>query len=124
VSPKGESIAKEMAQPVRLLDGRSYPGLRWTRADKRPGSRVPGWKLVRAYLKHAYPTERGAREKPGLFVFNTCEDFKQVFPNTPRSLKNRDDVDTDAEDHMADEVRYRLTAGGQWFGDGTVSGMY
>jgi len=47
------------------------------------------------------------REQAGLFVFETCEQFIEMVPSIPRDEKNMDDVDTDAEDHIADESRYR-----------------
>jgi hypothetical protein len=48
-------------------------------------------------------------EAAGLFVFNTCDQFARTVPVLPRDEKDLDDVDTEAEDHIADEVRYRIT---------------
>jgi hypothetical protein len=42
----------------------------------------------------------------------------------PRDEKDLDDVDTDAEDHAADETRYRVRRMGQTPGKGTTIGMY
>ena len=47
-------------------------------------------------------------EGPGLFVFNTCSQFLRTVPVIPRDLKDPDDVDSDAEDHIWDEMRYEL----------------
>ena len=47
------------------------------------------------------------REGPGLFVFDTCAQFIRTVPSIPRDERDMDDVDTDTEDHVADEVRYR-----------------
>ena len=68
----GMSIGVDMAKPVRI-GGRMYPGVSWTPADKRPGSRKAGWELMRTMLKSAHPDEVGLpRERPGLFVFDHC----------------------------------------------------
>ena len=83
-------------------------GVHWTAADKGPGSRAQGWQQIREFLKGALPTVGGTRERPGLFVCERCEQFLRTFPVLPRDDKNLDDVDTDSEDHIGDEVRYRL----------------
>ena len=49
-------------------------------------------------------------EEPGLFVFKGCRQFIRTIPTLPRDEKKQDDVDTDAEDHIADETRYRVLA--------------
>jgi len=85
-------------------------GVRWEAADKGPGSRKQGWEQIRRYLKGALPAARGVREAPGLFVFERCDHFRRTVPVLPRSEKDPDDVDTDAEDHVGDEVRYRVRA--------------
>lgn len=48
------------------------------------------------------------REKPGLFIFNICQCFIDTVPILPRDEIDPDDADTDAEDHIADEVRYKV----------------
>ena len=45
---------------------------------------------------------------PRLFVFKTCRQFIRTVPVLPRDETDGDDVDTAAEDHVADEKRYRL----------------
>lgn len=107
----GNSIAVDMAKPVRV-GGVALPGVQWGRADKSPGSRIHGWEKVRTYLKNALPVARGVRESPGLFTFDTCTSFIDLFPILPRDEVNTDDVDTDAEDHIGDEVRYRVLNSG------------
>jgi len=96
----------ETQNGVCIADDMARAGVRWERADKGPGSRKNGWEKVRdmfaACLDH--PMER-----PGLFVFDTCRQFMRTVPSLPRSDKDPDDVDTLAEDHVGDEVRYRCT---------------
>lgn len=92
---RGRSIADEM---LAL-------GVRWVEADKRPGSRKNGWDRMRTLLQNA-TAER--LEGPGLFIFDKCTQFIRTVPVLPRDEKDPDDVDTDAEDHVADEARYRI----------------
>lgn len=99
-SVNGNSIADDMA---RL-------GVRWLSADKSPGSRKAGWEKMRALMKAATATRP---EDPGLFVFDTCRQFIRTIPTLPRSERDPDDADTNAEDHVADETRYRVLARGQ-----------
>ena len=47
--------------------------------------------------------------KPGLHVFSTCRNFLRTFPALPYSEIRPEDVDTDAEDHAYDALRYGLT---------------
>lgn len=105
----GGSIATDMSKPQRMDNGQMLPGVHWTRADKSPGSRKNGWERCRAYVKQASkPANGGPREKPGLFCFETCTDFIDLFPILPRDEKDPDDVDTEAEDHIGDEARYMV----------------
>lgn len=48
--------------------------------------------------------------RPGIYIFNTCEDFIRTVPTLPYSLTRPEDVDSDAEDHVFDECRYFLMA--------------
>jgi len=91
---------------VCIADDMARQGIRWERADKSPGSRRNGWERMRDMMDAclSFPMER-----PGLFTFDTCRQFLRTVPSLPRSEKDPDDVDTDAEDHCADECRYRVT---------------
>lgn len=112
------SIAEEMAKPIRRADGYEYNGLTFTEARKGPGSRESGWRIMRQSLKNAIRRDSRPRERPGLFIFDRCEQFARTVPVLPRSLKKPDDVDTDSEDHCGDMVRYRVIeqGGGVVFG--------
>lgn len=79
-------------------------GVFWTPADKRPGSRKNGWELMRDRLDAVAKAE----DKPGMYVFDTCRDFIRTVPNIARDQRDPDDVDTDAEDHIADDCRYMV----------------
>ena len=92
----GTSIADEMARQ----------GVRWERADN---TRKAGWEKMRRYLKAGLATEKGERiEEPALFIFSTCRSFIRTVPSLPRDSRDMDDLDTTAEDHIADACRYRI----------------
>lgn len=76
----------------------------WTAANKSPGSRINGWELMRNLME---ASKQSPQEDKGIFVFNHCRQFIRTVPPLPRCDKNPDDVDTDAEDHIADEARYK-----------------
>lgn len=122
----GNCIANDMARPVRLQDGTVIrAGVPWTRADKRPGSRKTGWEQVRRALANAKrPEDGGPRENPGLFVFRTCDQFVRTVPVLPRAEKDPDDVDSDVEDHIGDETRYRVRFMSALGGSGRTTGHY
>jgi hypothetical protein len=90
-------------------DNMATQGCYWTRANKSSGSRKKGWEALRVLFQAAIPNEDGTpREQPGLFIFETCEQFQRTMPTLPRSDKDPDDVDTDVEDHYGDMMRYRV----------------
>lgn len=90
-----------------IADNMASAGVRWERSDKNPGSRVNGWELMRQRLSES---RKHPMEKPGLFVFDTCRHFLRTVPTLARDEKKTDDIDTDSEDHIADEARYRISA--------------
>lgn len=120
----GRSIGIDMDKPIRL-DGVMHPGVAWTRADKSPGSRVAGWEQCRAMIK-AVESKRGVvRESPAFFVVaERCPQFMRTVLALPRDEKNLDDVDTHAEDHAADEFRYRVRSLGVQATGGRTVGMH
>lgn len=113
--------AKSVASEMRAK------GVNWLRGDKGPGSREQGWKVIRAGLKHAIPVcERckepklsavclkcgevtaARREEPGIYVTTNCTQSIRLIPVVARDETKPDDIDTEAEDHIADEWRYEL----------------
>lgn len=120
----GMCIADDMERRVRLDDGREFPGPRFERADKSPGSRKTGWEQMRKMFQAAKPPQVGVRERPGLFIFGRCRDFQRTVPVLPRDEKDMDDVDSDAEDHIADETRYRVRQVTLSNAGGKVVGMW
>lgn len=82
-------------------------GVTWVPADKRPGTRVHRWSLMRERFQNSL---KPRMEEPGLFIFDNCQQFIRTVPVLPRDLKKPDDLDTDAEDHVADDSGYRVLA--------------
>ena len=80
-------------------------GVEWTPSDKSPGSRINGLQLVRDRLANAVK-----REGPAIYFMSHCVSCTTTLPVLPRDSRNIEDVDSDAEDHAYDEVRYRVLA--------------
>jgi hypothetical protein len=76
--------------------------LSWIKADN---NRTAGWGRMREFLRNA---REDVPERPGLYIFDTCEHFLRTVPVLPADRLSPDDVDTDAEDHVADAVRYAV----------------
>ena len=93
-----------------IADDMANVGIGWKRADKRPGSRINGWEILRERMKNTL-----SRDGPGLYVFDTCRQFIRTVPVLPRDENKPDDVDTEAEEHVADETRYRVLAKGNYY---------
>lgn len=88
-----------------IADDMKKRSVSWSKADKSPGSRKNGWEMLRKMLKQAL-----GNELPGFFVFDTCAHVIRTLPVLPRDARDADDVDSDAEDHAPDVIRYRVSA--------------
>jgi Terminase large subunit, T4likevirus-type, N-terminal len=89
----GPSIAERMARAG---------GQRWRPADNtRVGKAgaLGGWDQMRARIN-------GDGVRPSLYVFETCRDFIRTVPVLQHDPARPEDLDTGAEDHVADEARY------------------
>ncbi len=93
----GNCIAKDMERE----------GVTWIRGDNSPGSRHNAWEVMRRLLSDADDRRAG---RPGMFIFDTCRQFIRTVPSIPRDPRDMDDVDTDVEDHVLDETKYRVLA--------------
>jgi hypothetical protein len=60
---------------------------------------LSGWDQMRARIA-------GTDEGPMLVVFDTCRDFIRTVPVLQHDRMRMEDLDTAAEDHIADETRY------------------
>jgi hypothetical protein len=83
-------------------------GIRWIESDKSPGSRKVGLQLMRDRLEAAM---KGRDDAPHLYFMDNCRAAIATLPTLPRDEDDLDDVDTDAEDHPYDMVRYRVLKG-------------
>lgn len=89
----GPSIAERMAKR----------GVLFKRADNTrvgPRGAMSGWDQMRARLKG------DGDGNSMLFVFDTCRDFIRTVPSLQHDSDRPEDLDTDGEDHVADEARY------------------
>jgi len=87
-------------------DAMAAAGASFIPADKSAGSRVRGWQGMRRMLEEA---AKPRPEGPGLWTMAHCRQWIRTIPTLPRSDRDPDDVDTDAEDHCGDETRYAIT---------------
>ena len=85
----GPSIAETMIQH----------GCRWRPSDRSPKSRINGKLEIhkRLVIKD---------NQPGIRVFKTCRNLIRTLGMLPTDDKNPEDVDTNAEDHAYDALRY------------------
>jgi hypothetical protein len=89
----GPSIAERMGSQKVLFRAADN-----TRVSQRGA--MSGWDLVRSRIK-------GDKEgNPMLVVFSTCVDTIRTLPVLQHDDSRAEDLDTDSEDHAADEIRY------------------
>lgn len=111
---KGERIRYGVADPsIFIRNGgpsiaESMAICRWRRADNK---RDPGWEAFRQRLVGELELVDGQvvpANIPMLYAAHECEDFWRTVPTLQHDEKNPEDLDTDGEDHVADEVRYAV----------------
>ncbi len=89
----GPSLAEQM----------NMKGCRWRPSDRSRGSRVAGKNEIHRRLQVDEHTE-----EPRLVFFSTCTNTIAQIPIIPLDKKNPEDVDTNAEDHLYDALRYGI----------------
>lgn len=72
--------------------------------DKGDNARIPGW--MQMHYRLAFD-DNGI---PMMYIFNTCKGFTRTIPELQYSTTKPEDLDTDGEDHIADETRYMCMA--------------
>ena len=87
----GPSIAETM-----ILEG-----CRWRPSDRSPRSRIAGKLEIHKRLR---PDEETGY--PSLFILDNCVNLIRTLPMLPTDKNNPEDVDTHAEDHAYDALRY------------------
>jgi hypothetical protein len=78
-------------------------GCRWRPSDRSKGSRVSGKNEIHRRLQVDEFTEQ-----PRLVFFSTCTEMISQLPAIPLDKRNLEDVDTNAEDHLYDALRYGI----------------
>jgi len=108
---EGEKIAASVADTAIFAEAGNAYGYRGPTIGERLGRagapfmpsdkrRKNGWDQVRGRLK-------GDKEgNPMLVAFSTCLDFIRTIPVLQHDELNPEDLDTESEDHIADETRY------------------
>lgn len=86
-----ERIKEKTGKPVRMMKGEN--------------SRVLGWGVVREYLK---PYMKEEKLTARVQVFSNCVKFIETIPELQHDKRNPEDLDSDGEDHAADEFRYAV----------------
>ena len=89
----GPSLAEQM----------NHKGCRWRPSDRSRGSRVAGKNEMHRRLQVDEFTE-----EPRLIFFSNCTHVIAQIPTLPLDKKNPEDVDTNAEDHLYDALRYGI----------------
>jgi hypothetical protein len=89
----GPSLAEQMI----------LKGCRWRPSDRSKGSRVAGKNEVHRRLQVDEFTE-----EPRMVFFSTCTQTIAQIPGLPLDKNNPEDVDTHAEDHLYDALRYGI----------------
>ncbi len=103
---KGERIRYGVADPaIFIRDGgpsigetMAVHGCTWRRADNK---RKAGWEQLRQRLV-------GHGGVPMLYFCDACEDTIRTLPTLQHDDTDPEDLDTEAEDHAADETRYAV----------------
>jgi hypothetical protein len=88
----GPSIAENM-----LIEG-----CHWLRADN---ARQPGWEQMRKML---LPDSEAESPRPLLYFHESCVHSIRTIPYLQHDDKDPEDLDTEGEDHAADETRYAI----------------
>ena len=87
----GPSIAETMIRE----------GCKWRPSDRSPKSIINGKLELHKRLRIDEKTG-----EPGLRIFNNCRNLLKTLPLLPTDKNNPEDVDTHAEDHAYDALRY------------------
>lgn len=92
----GDSIYEQLKKGASAAGG----SLLFSPADN---TRIAGWAHMHELLDEA---AKMRAESPGMWVLDTCTDFIRTVPALMADEKDPDDIDTEQEDHAADDARY------------------
>ena len=91
----GPSLAEQMI----------LAGCRWRPSDRSRGTRVSGKNELHRLLQVDPDTG-----EPGITFFSSCVNTIAQIPVLPLDKKNPEDIDTHAEDHIYDALRYGISS--------------
>lgn len=103
--PADASIFDKQSGFASIHDYYVQYGVRFYKSDKKPGSRERGFMVLRQMLLAAKNRDP---ENPWVLFCRTCTNLISQLPDLPVSADNPQDVDSEAEDHLYDVVRYRV----------------
>ena len=103
---KGERIRYGVADPAifardggpSIAETMAIHKITWRRADNK---RKTGWEQLRQRLV-------GADGRPMIYFCDSCEDIIRTLPVLQHDEDDTEDLDTEGEDHAADETRYAV----------------
>lgn len=107
---EGDNIGYGVADPAifaedggpSIAERMSRCGVYWKPADNKRVAgkgRIGGWDQMRQRMI-------GLDDKPMIYCFSTCTDSIRTIPSLQHDSNKPEDLDTNAEDHAADEWRY------------------
>lgn len=107
------SMWNKNSEAPSIADRYAENGVRMTPSDSGPGSRVIGWARVHSFLADGEPcpyhAALGWESCPMLHVLEgTAPNLVRTLPDLPFDKHKVEDLDSDAEDHAADALRYLL----------------
>lgn len=105
VTGRAESIAAQF-QGFGVMNAASAKG---------PGSRVAGWNMVRQALHYEKDEHGNVTRPPKLRVFSTCTNGIRTLPAMVHDKLKPEDLDTGAEDHWCDALRYKFQGPAEGF---------
>jgi hypothetical protein len=100
----GEKFAYSVADPScwkvnggpSIAERMLLAGVLWRRADNQ---RINGWDQMRQRFQ-------GIDDQPMIYCFSTCTDSIRTIPLLQHDENKAEDIDTEMEDHAADDWRY------------------
>lgn len=84
-----------------IIEMADRAGVHFGKADN---TRLPGWMQVHYRLQF---DDNGI---PDMYIFNTCKATIRTLPEQQYSKTHPEDLDTDGEEHICDEIRYMCMA--------------
>jgi len=98
-NPADQSCFHSRGEGITIIELFSDQGILWNPSKGGPNSRVNGWNVVNQKLHDGT-----------LKVFSNCKHLIRTLPSLQVDQSRPEDVDTNMEDHAADELRYALVS--------------